>query len=43
MRVSKLSNIGPDNVFTAVRRQAFIWTNAGLLLAGHLRKKSENI
>ena len=29
--------------YSAVWRQAFIWTNAGLLLAGHLQKKLENI
>ena len=32
--VSKLSNIGSDNGLSPGRRQAIIWTNAGILLIG---------
>ena len=34
--VSKLTNIGSDNVLSPDRRQAIIWTNAGILLIGLL-------
>ena len=34
--VSKLSIIGSDNGLSPDRRQAIIWTNAGLLLIGPL-------
>ena len=34
--VSKLTIIGSDNGLSPVRRQAIIWTNAGLLLIGPL-------
>ena len=32
----KLSIIGSDNGLSPDRRQAIIWTNAGILLTGHL-------
>ena len=34
--VGKLTNIGSDNGFSARRRQAIIWTSAGILLIGLL-------
>ena len=34
--VSKLTIIGSDNGLSPDRRQAIIWTNAGILLIGHL-------
>ena len=34
--VSKLTIIGSDNGLSPGRRQAIIWTNAGILLIGHL-------
>ena len=34
--VSKLTIIGPDNGLSPRRRQAIIWTNAGILLIGPL-------
>ena len=34
--VSKLTIIGPDNGLSPARRQAIIWTNAGILLIGPL-------
>ena len=34
--VSKLANIGSDNGLSPGRRQAIIWTNAGILLIGPL-------
>ena len=34
--VNKLTNIGSDNVLSPGRRQAIIWTNAGILLIGAL-------
>ena len=34
--VSKLTIIGPDNGLPPDRRQAIIWTNAGILLIGLL-------
>ena len=34
--VGKLINIGSDNGLSPGRRQAIIWTNAGILLIGHL-------
>ena len=37
--VNKLDIIGSDNGLSPVRRQAIIWTNAGLLLIGTLRTK----
>ena len=30
------TNIGSDNILSPGRRQAFIWTNAGILLIGPL-------
>ena len=33
--VSKLITIGSDNALSPGRRQAIIWTNAGILLIGH--------
>ena len=36
--VSKLTIIGSDNSLSPGRRQAIIWTNAGILLIGSLRK-----
>ena len=44
--VSKLTIIGSDNGLSPVRRQAIIWTNAGLLLIGPLGRnfsESENL
>ena len=32
----KLTTIGPDNGLAPERRQAIIWTNAGMLLIGSL-------
>ena len=37
--VSKLTIIGSDNGLSPGRRQAIIWTNAGILLIGPLGKK----
>ena len=34
--VGRLTIIGPDNGLSPGRRQAIIWTNAGILLIGHL-------
>ena len=34
--VGKLTNIGSDNGLSPGRRQAIIWTNAGILLIGTL-------
>ena len=34
--VGKLTIIGSDNVLSPGQRQAIIWTNAGILLIGHL-------
>ena len=34
--VVKLTTIGPDNDLSPRRRQAIIWTNAGILLIGPL-------
>ena len=34
--VGKLTNIGSDNGLSPARRQAIIWTNAGILLIGPL-------
>ena len=34
--VSKLTNIGSDNGLSPGRRQAIIWTKAGILLIGPL-------
>ena len=41
--VSKLTIIGSDNGFAPGRRQAIIWTNAGILLNGSLRTNSTEI
>ena len=41
--VSKLTIIGSDNVLSPDRRQAIIWTNAGLLLIGPLRTNFSEI
>ena len=41
--VSKLTSIGSDNGLSPNRRQAFIWTNAGLLLIGPLRTNFSEI
>ena len=35
--VGKLTSIGSDNGLPPIRRQAIIWTNAGVLLIGRLR------
>ena len=35
--VRKLTIIGPDNGLSPGRRQAIIWTNAGIWLIGQLR------
>ena len=35
--VSKLNIIGSDNGLSSGRRQAIVWTNAGILLIGTLR------
>ena len=43
MCVSKLTTIGSDNGLSPGRRQAIIWTNAGVLLIGPLETNfSEN-
>ena len=34
--VNKLTTIGSDNGLAPTRRQTIIWTNAGILLIGHL-------
>ena len=34
--VSKLTNTGSDNGLTVGRHQAIMWTNAGILIIGHL-------
>ena len=34
IRVSKLTGIGSDNGLSPGRRQAILWTNAGILLIG---------
>ena len=34
--IGKLTNIGSDNALSPARRQAIIWTNAGILLIGPL-------
>ena len=34
--IGKLTNIGSDNGLSPGRRQAIIWTNAGMLLIGPL-------
>ena len=41
--VSKLTIIGSDNGLSPGQRQATIWTNAGILLIGHLRKHLSEI
>ena len=41
--VSKLTIIGSDNGLSPDRRQAIIWTNAGLLLIGPLRTNFNEI
>ena len=41
--VSKLTIIGSDNVLSPGRRQAIIWTNAGILLIGPLRTNLSEI
>ena len=42
--VSKLTTIGSDNGLSPGRRQAIIWTNAGILLIGPLGTNfSENL
>ena len=38
--VSKLSIIGSDNGLSPDRRQAIIWTNAGIFLIGNLKQTS---
>ena len=40
---SKLTTIGPDNGLAPGRRQAIIWTNAGILLIGNLRTNLSKI
>ena len=34
--ISKLTIIGSDNGLSPTRRQAIIWTSAGILLIGHV-------
>ena len=41
--ISKLTIIGSDNRLSLGRRQAIIWTNAGILLIGHLRTNISEI
>ena len=41
--VGKLTNIGSDNGLSPGRRQAIIWTNAGILLIGPLGTKFKEI
>ena len=41
--VGKLSSIGSENGLSPERRQAIIWTNAGILLIGPLGKKFSEI
>ena len=41
--VGNLTIIGSDNDLSPDRRQAFIWTNAGLLLIGALETKVSEI
>ena len=41
--VSDLTNIGSDNGLSPARRQAIIWTNAGILLTGHIWTKFSEI
>ena len=41
--VSKLTNLGSDNGLLPHRRQAIIWTNAGILLLGPLGTNSSDI
>ena len=41
--VSKLTNIGSDNGLSPSRRQAIIWTNAGILLTGPLETNFSEI
>ena len=41
--VSKLNIIGSDNALSPGRRQAIIWTNAGILLTGPLRTNLSEI
>ena len=43
IRVGKLSIIGSDNGLSAGRRQAIIWTNAGMLLIGPLGRNFSEI
>ena len=43
MCVGKLTIIGADNGLSPGRRQAIIWTNAGILLIGLLRKNFNEI
>ena len=39
IRIRKLTTIGSDNGFSPGRRQAIIWTNAGILVIGPLGTK----
>ena len=39
--VGKLTIIGSNNGLSSGRRQAIIWTNAGILLIGSLEHNSE--
>ena len=43
MCVGNLTIIGPDNGLSPGLRQAINWTNAGVLLIGHLATKSKDI
>ena len=43
MYVSKLNTIGSDNGLSPGRRQAIIWTNAGIILTGPLGTNSSEI
>ena len=41
--VNELTIIGSDNGLSPGRRQAIIWTNAGLVLIGHLETNFSEI
>ena len=41
--ISDLNNIGSDNGLSPARRQAIIWTNAGILLTGPIGTKFSEI
>ena len=41
--IGKLTIIGSNNGLSPGRRQAIIWTNAGILLIDHSKQSSENV